>query len=252
LHGAFEPLSPFVKVPALAPELPESPCKTCQLGVSKFCGGLFGRGGDFAAIGVKHRATAARRNIYRAGEPNEGVLVICEGWAVRFVQLPNGKRQVLSVVMPGELVSATSIFERHLPFSIQALTDVRYCYFPFADIRARLRGNADLFDAWLRLAAAEQRDADRRLVELGQRDAQERIAALLVHVMARCEERGEGRSDEFPFPLNQQHIADFTGLTPVHTCRVLSFLRKNRICDVKRGAVKVVARAELQRLAAAK
>ncbi len=144
------------------------------------------------------------------------------------------------------------MLEGEFGFSIQAVTDVRYCYFPFAEVRACIRNYPSLFDAWLRLAAAEQRDADKRLIDLGQRTAQERIAALLVHVMQRCEERGELIGEEFPFPLSQQQIADFTGLTPVHTCRVLSSLRKNAVCDVGHGVVKVMERRELQRMGALK
>jgi CRP-like cAMP-binding protein len=70
--------------------------------------------------------------------------------------------------------------------------------------------------------------------------------------MQRCEERGELIGEEFPFPLSQQQIADFTGLTPVHTCRVLSSLRKNAVCDVGHGVVKVMERRELQRMGALK
>ena len=208
------------------------------------------------AIRCRSEASTAklpsRQNIYRAGEPTEGVLVICDGWAVRFIQLPNGKRQILSVLLPGDLVSATSVLEGQLAFSIQAVTDVRYCYFPFADVRARIRDNPALFEVWLRLTAAEQRHADKRLVDLGQRTAQERIAALIVHVMMRCEQRGELLGGEFPFPLSQQQIADFTGLTPVHTCRVLSSLRKNGVCDVGHGDVKVMDRADLRRIGSLK
>jgi CRP-like cAMP-binding protein len=217
-----------------------------------FCSALFGSSGDRTPMRGRHRATAARRNIYRAGEPSEGVLVICEGWAVRFVQLPNGKRQILSVLLPGELASPTSIVDRQFGFSIQAVTDVRYCYFPFAEVRARIRDNSALFDVWLRLTAAEHRDADKRLVELGQCTAQERVAALLVHVMLRSEDRGELQDGEFPFPMSQQQIADFTGLTPVHTCRVLSSLRKSGVCDVRHGFVKVMERGELARMGSLK
>ena len=117
--------------------LPDLHCNTCQFHSSNFCGALFGTTGRPMAIGGKHREIAARQNIYRAGELNEGVLVICDGWAVRFVQLPNGKRQILSVLLPGDLVSPTAIFEGQFGFSVQAVTDVRYCYFPFADVRAR-------------------------------------------------------------------------------------------------------------------
>ncbi len=253
LLSEFEQISVLVKAPGLVPDITtDVPCSTCRLRNANFCGGLFDMDGDPIAMRAKHRSTSARRNMYRAGEPSEGVMVLCDGWAVRFVQLPNGKRQILSVVLPGDLVSPTSIMERQLSFSIQAVTDVRYCYFPYAEVRARIRENPELFDVWVRMTAAEQRDADRRLVDLGQRAAQERIAALLVHIMARFEERGEIHGGEFPFPMSQQQIADFTGLTPVHTCRVLSSFRKNGICDVGHGAVKVMERAELQRIAATK
>jgi CRP/FNR family transcriptional regulator, anaerobic regulatory protein len=248
----IDSLPDLVNARGIVPTLPDPPCNTCHFRSLNFCGALFGRSGQPLAIRGRHREIAARQNIYRTGEINEGVLVICDGWAVRFVQLPNGKRQILSVVLPGDLVSPTSMLEGQLGFSIQAVTDVRYCYFPFAEVRSRIRSNPALFDAWLRLTAAEQRDADKRLVDLGQRTAQERIAALIVHVMHRCEQRGELVDGEFPFPLSQQQIADFTGLTPVHTCRVLSSLRKNAVCDVGHGFVKVIERRELQRMGALK
>jgi CRP-like cAMP-binding protein len=41
-------------------------------------------------------------------------LFICEGWAIRSVQLPNGKRQILSVVMPGDFVSSSALLEQEL------------------------------------------------------------------------------------------------------------------------------------------
>ncbi|HUE09707.1 MAG TPA: Crp/Fnr family transcriptional regulator [Steroidobacteraceae bacterium] len=242
--------SAWVRAPDLVPELPPSPCETCQVRKSNFCGALFGDRDDWAAFRGEHRSTAARQTVYRAGEATEGVLLICDGWAVRFVQLPNGKRQILSVLLPGDLASPTAIGERQFAFSIQAVTKVRYCYLPFADVRARIQHDPALFEAWIRLTTTAQRDADRRLVDLGQRTAQERIAALVVHVMARFEERGELHDDRFPFPLSQQQIADCTGLTPVHACRVLGLLRRNGICNVGHGAVKILERAELQRLAA--
>ncbi len=242
----------LLNAPGITPAVPNPPCTSCQYRAQNFCGKLFGRTGQSMAIAGKHRQIAARQNIYRAGEITEGVLVICDGWAVRFVQLPNGKRQILSVLMPGDLVSPTSMLEGQLGFSIQAVTHVRYCYLSFAEVRTRIRNNPSLFDAWLCLTAAEQRDADKRLVDLGQRTAQERIVALIVHVMMRCEQRGELLGDEFPFPLSQQRIADFTGLTPVHTCRVLNSLRKNAVCDVGHSLVKIMDRGELQRLGSLK
>lgn len=245
-------LSDLVNARGIIPALPNPSCNTCHFRSSNFCGALFGGSRHPMVMSGKHRQIGARKNIYRAGEVGEGVPVICDGWAVRFVQLPNGKRQIFSVLLPGDLASPASILEGQFSFSIQAVTDVRYCYLPFAEVRAGIRENPSLFDVWLRLTAAEQRDADKRLVDLGQRTAQQRIAALIVDVMMRCEQRGELLDDEFPFPLSQQQIADFTGLTPVHTCRVLSSLRTNAVCDVGRGFVKIMERGELQRMGSLK
>jgi CRP/FNR family transcriptional regulator, anaerobic regulatory protein len=249
-------IEPTGVVPAanglLKPEEAEASCETCAFRGLSFCGALLGNGAARSSIRLKHRTAAARQNIYRAGEPSSGVLVVCEGWAVRFVQLTNGKRQILSVVVPGDLVSPTLLFERQFAFSIQAVTKVRYCTVPFADVRAGICENPALFDVWVRLTASEHRDADKRLVDLGQRSASERIAALLVHTMLRAEARGELQNGDFPFPLSQQQIADCCGLTPVHACRVLGTLRKKGICDVGRGAVGIKDRSELLRLGSGK
>lgn len=235
-----------------APRTAVTPWDDCALRHVNFCSVLCDRNGERPGPRWRHRVTPARHNIYRAGEPSEGVLVICDGWAVRFVQLPNGKRQILSVVMPGDLVSSSSLLEGELEFSIQAVTKVRYCTLPFAEVRSRICDNAAMFEYWLRLTAAEHREADRRLVDLGQRPALERVAALVVHAMLRSEGRGDVEDDAFAFPLSQQQIADCTGITPVHACRVLGAMRKDGVCDIRHGIVRVIDRTELMRLGSIK
>jgi CRP/FNR family transcriptional regulator, anaerobic regulatory protein len=231
----------------IRPAVTRPPCAACRFRDHNLCGAVFA---DIGRDRLQQHTAAARHNLYRAGEASEGIQVVCEGWAVRFLQLPNGKRQILSVIMPGDLISASAVFDRQFAFSVQALTSVRYAVFPYAMLRSRLRDDPALLDTWLRLAAAEHRDADRRLVDLGQRTAQERVVNLIVQIMLRAEQRGDLLDGEFALPMSQQQIADFTGLTPVHTCRVLSALRKAGVCEVAHGAVKVLDRAELQRLAA--
>jgi len=226
-----------------------SRCGICKLRDSSFCGALFNGTGALLTVERKQRITPARQNVYRAGEINDGALLICEGWAVRFIQLPNGKRQILSLAMPGDLISPASILEGRFAFSVQAVTKVVSCKISFRDVLLRIRQNPALFDTWIKLTAAERRQADMQLVDLGQRNATDRVAALLHGVLLRQEERGELMNDEFTFPLTQQQIAEFTGLTPVHACRVVAKLRKGGVCKVGHGTVKVLDRFELERLA---
>lgn len=224
-------------------------CKTCSLRTSKFFGLLLARYTCPSDLAMEYRSCLARQNIVHAGQPSEGVMVLCSGWAVRFVQLPNGKRQALSVALPGDLVSAASVVEERHGYSLQAVTNVGYCFFQARALRDKIRHDPVLLDAWAALMAAQVRDLEASLVDLGQRSAEERIAALLLRLFERCQQGGAATGFRFPFPLRQQHIADLAGLTPVHTCRVLQALRTKNICEIANGVATIADFAKLKQLA---
>jgi len=198
------------------------------------------------------RTVRARRTVYRAGDDLSGALVICRGWALRFVQFPNGKRQVLSIVLPGQLASPTLLLDRKLPFSIQAVTEVACAYIPFADIHDRFRSDPAWLDLWLGMAAADRRSADQQLINIGRRSAFGRIAALIAAI---CEilvrQSAIDENGVFEFPLTQRQIADAAALTPVHTCRIVRQLRAANICDIGNGKVRIIDFARLQDAASA-
>lgn len=64
------------------------------------------------------------------------------------------------------------------------------------------------------------------VVNVGRRDAKQRIAHLLCELALRLKAAGLGGGPMFDFPLTQEHLADATGLTAVHTNRMLQALRK--------------------------
>ncbi len=194
-----------------------------------------------------HEFRRARQNIYRRGESCDDVGIIRDGWAFRFNQLSDGRRQILSILLPGDLITATSLFQNQLEFSVQALTDVHYCRINRSDLRLRLLQPTYL-DTIARILIAERKDSDDQLIDLGQRHADERIAGLILRLRARFQVRGEVEHERFPLPLRQQHIADITGLTAVHVSRVLSIFRKNGYIGFYEGFITLHNVAELQRI----
>lgn len=217
--------------------------------MSNFCGALDLGRASFRQI---HEATRARRTVYRAGEETEDVHVICEGWAVRSVPLTGGRRQILSFLLPGDLVSATSLFKGRQMFSVQALTDTRYCRFSRAELQKELTAQSPVFDELARICVAEKDQADQALASLGQRSAAARIARLIILLMERLSERGMTRDHAFDFPLRQQHIADAVGLTTVHVSRVINLFRKAELIDIAQRQIRIVKLRELQLIADAK
>jgi CRP/FNR family transcriptional regulator len=195
------------------------------------------------------QSARSRQTIYRAGEPLNGLPVICDGWAARVSRLSDGRRQILSIVLPGDLVSTNAVFVGSLNFFVEAITAVRHSCFDRSDFNARLAAKPSLIKALVAASLAEKEEIDQLAINLGRRRAEERIARLFLYLMERLKMRGLVRDNSFALPLRQQHIADATGLTPVHVNRVLGALRSDGLIEISGGILKITNLAALQRAA---
>ncbi len=187
--------------------------------------------------------------IYRAGEILDGVPVICDGWAARVCRLSNGRRQILSFILAGDLVSTNAVFAGHLRFFVEAITAVRYSYYGRADLGQRLAAQPAVVRALLSACLAEKEEIDRLATDLGRRRADERVARLFLNLRERLDVRGLVRDQSFAIPLRQQHIADATGLTPEYVNRVIGAFRHDGLIEIDRGTLKIVNLIQLQRVA---
>ena len=182
-----------------------------------------------------------------ANQPSPDVYVLCSGWGFRFVQLPNGRRQILGFLLPGDVLT-TSLFRESLHFSVKALTAIQVSTMKRAEIHARAALNLQILWEAAECCAAETLAADNMIAVLGQFSAEERIAHLFLHLMKEISIRSVIRDARYPLPLRQQHIADAVGLTPVHVSRILSVFRERGIADLSNGVLEVLNLRELQRL----
>jgi CRP-like cAMP-binding protein len=220
------------------------PCADCSAQEFNICRALrhahnvdaAGTGAAPDAIAVQSHHVAARRLIWRERDTVPTVPVICHGWAATVLTLSDSRRQILSFLLPGDLVSATLVFDPVCTYSVETITDVRYNGFDRAAVRAALAKSPALLDTLSQIRNDETASADRLSVDLGQRGAAERIARLILNLAERLAQRGLVRDGTMDFPLRQHHIADATGLTVVHTGKVLGEFRRA-------GLVKINGRA---------
>lgn len=84
---------------------------------------------------------------------------------------------------------------------------------------------------------------------LGRGSAEERIAYLFLHLTKRIAARNVIRDERYPIPLRQQHIANATGLTPVHVSRTLRLFREHKIVEFSSGILKVLDPPQFETLA---
>ena len=180
---------------------------------------------------VGSRVVPARRTLYREGEPVAEFAQLLEGWAFRFKLLPDGRRQILSIVLPGEPVALHTLWTDQPSFSVQSLTDIELRLFDRQALIDHLRRDGALAFRLGEAVARELMVYENRIINLGQLTALERVTRLILNLHARLKQRELANDGVFPFPLRQQHIADTLGMTPVHVSRVFSELRAARLID---------------------
>jgi CRP/FNR family transcriptional regulator, anaerobic regulatory protein len=193
----------------------------------------------------------AKRVVHWGEDLHDVVPVICEGWGASVTTLSDGSRQILSILLPGDMVSMAFLFDADAECTVEAITDVRYRAFSRNDLKARLLADADSFAKFLNASVEEKGRADQLIADLGRRTAEERIARLIFNLKSRLRRRGMLHTEtlEMDFPLRRHHIADATGLSPVHVSKVLSTLRQSGVVRIGDGSLRVLDRERLRHIA---
>lgn len=235
----------------------EWPCVTCPHRERGICGALFGASSRGPSIvqqpgWQQFRTAHANENIVSQDASSDHIHILCGGWAFRFLKLVKSPRQILNVLLPGDIFSPTAVFEEWSHSSVQALTAAQVSLFDRAEVRARLAANPLILEELARSCGAKQRDADELLAILGRGSAEKRIAYLFLHLMRRLVHRTVIRAHRFRFPLRQQHIAEITGLTPVHVSRVLKTFRERSLIELSGGCLTILDFSELERIGSLK
>lgn len=217
------------------------------------CSFLFDLGLDQPAPGLPSISQqqfefAARRTIFHRNQIINGVPVICDGWAAATYKLPDGSRQILSFILPGELVTGRLVFESQLQLSIDSVTNGSYRSFDRLELRVAMANSRKAFDRVMTAYADESRRADQMITALGRRSASERVAGLLLDLWDRLDKLGKIDGASVEFPLRQTHIADATGLTTVYVNKVLAEFRHDGLLDISDRKLQIFDMTQLRRL----
>jgi CRP/FNR family transcriptional regulator, anaerobic regulatory protein len=229
----------------------QSLCAVCAAYDLYLCQLPRAAGAPFDAVNVFHSAPA-RRIVFREHDLHEAVPIICHGWAASVVMLSDGRRQILSFLLPGDMVSTALLFESKTNCQVEAITDMRYRVLNRDELKEALIKHPDVFTQISKAWIEEKQRADQLIVDLGRRTADERIARLILSLAERLAQRGLTSKNEKPemeFPLRQHHIADATGLTPVHVSKVLSEFRRNGLIKISDRSLTILDPPGFRRVA---
>ncbi|MBI3703726.1 MAG: Crp/Fnr family transcriptional regulator [Rhizobiales bacterium] len=230
-------------------------CSICPAHDMTLCAGMrmIGSEADWIAgtvpVTSSNHIIPARRTICHPKEWSDFIPIICRGWAASSVTLLDGRRQILSFLLPGDLVSTACLLEPMSGRTVEAITDVTCRKFTRNDLKAYLFQRPQLLEKLSKTWVEERTQADQLALDLGRRTADERIARLILSLAERLAKRNMVSGQTMEFPLRQRHIADATGLTPVHVSKVLGEFQRAGLVEINRRSLTLINEKELRRAA---
>ena len=85
------------------------PCVACQLRQKSLFHQVSEKELDFVtSLKSAHIAVPQKTDIVNAGEVGGSLYTLFGGWAFRYKKLPDGKRQILNFLLPGDLIGLES------------------------------------------------------------------------------------------------------------------------------------------------
>jgi CRP-like cAMP-binding protein len=179
------------------------------------------------------RHLTPRTNLVAEGDPAQRVNVILEGFACRYRLQSDGRRQVVGLLLPGDMCDIRVCILKRMDHSIGTLSTV--CV---AQISREVADS--LLERYPRLARAfwwstlvEESIAREWIVNVGHRTAFERMAHLFCEIFERLHTVGLTRGDSCDLPLTQAELSDALALSAVHVNRVLMEMRHNQLITLR-------------------
>jgi CRP-like cAMP-binding protein len=176
---------------------------------------------------------SSKREFVQDGDPAQAFRIL-DGWVAGFTILADGRRQVVDLFLPGDVISSRSD-QFVWNIGLLALTTVRL-------------NLVSAFDINHQLTRSRYNYQTNAIIRLGCLTAYERVAHLFLEI----HERSGGKQDmghaTFDFPLTQELMADLLGLSPVHINRTLQQLRRDGLVLLKGGKLCLLDLPKLKKL----
>lgn len=201
------------------------------------------------ALTKRVRVLPPRHDIISEGDRPRFVNVILDGWAQRYKQLADGRRQILSFFVAGDLCDTNVFILRKMDHSLSTVTQVKLAEISQFEFQEIMENSPRISQAlwWSELVTvATQREWT---TNIGQRTAYERIAHLFCEIFMRLRTIGQTDANGCEFPMTQAEIAEATGLTQVHVNRTIQDLRRNQLIELRGRRLQVLDLGRLEKAA---
>ena len=178
------------------------------------------------------------QDVVREGDQPSDCNLLLEGIVCRYKLLEDGKRQIFSFHIPGDIFDAQSFLLETMDHSVATLTRCRIAVIPHKMIRR-------ITEEYPRIARAIWKDTlvdaaifREWMASIGRRSAYQRIAHLMCEMVVKF--HAVGLADDhrrIDWPMTQNGLGDALGLSLVHVNRTLQELRGEDLITLRDGTL---------------
>ncbi|AZE49096.1 Transcriptional regulator, Crp/Fnr family [Pseudomonas chlororaphis] len=187
--------------------------------------------------------------LYRAGDPLRSLYAVRIGSFKTSVLSLDGREQVTGFQMPGEMLGLDAISTDRHTCNALALEDSEVCPIHFSHLEKLALELPSLQHNLNRILSREiVRDHD-MLMMLGNMNSDERLAAFLLNLSQRLNQRGYSSRD-FILKMRREEIGSYLGLRLETICRGIAHLRDWGLVEISGREVRVLNMEGLKQLVA--
>lgn len=192
------------------------------------------------ALPIHEREVQAGALIVRIGSKPSSSILVLDGMLIRHKIVGDGKRQIISIHIAGDMPDLQSLFLKTMDHDISAVQPSRIGLIPHEALRVLIRDCPEAGKLLWGRSLVDASLAREWLVNVGRRRAVSRAAHLLCEYVMRSRAVGlsDGRTCEWP--LTQGHMSDALGLSAVHINRSLQELRKRNLIVLEKNTLEIL------------
>ncbi len=157
--------------------------------------------------------------------------------------LPDGRIQIIRVIIPGELFGFDGIANEPYNHTATALTEIELCRLPLSDL-AILRSKSNEVDrSTMARLIKNLRHSEDMLLELGAKKASERLASFIIKLSLSDKNITTNQLDNTEWvrlPLSRSEIGSLLGLTIETVSRFFSDWKRKGFIQESKGSIQLV------------
>ncbi|KKB76489.1 hypothetical protein VW35_16965 [Devosia soli] len=176
-------------------------------------------------------------------EPKEGISILSAGWAGHYRELPNRSRQMVSLLLPGDVCDFAFLTGRVARLPLTALSPVAVWTLSIETFLSAGHACHSVISAVLAAMETDHAIVEEHLITIGSLSAIERLSRWLLELQFRL----DPVNPTFDLPLSQARIGEYLCLSSVHVNRTFQALRRLQVIETRGKRLSII---EPERLAA--